>query len=98
MEIFYGSLFGQSSGVAHWAHVGGFISGAPGALVIARTGLEHKANTVIEDKIGWTADPAVVQGTEFLEQGKFDEGIAVLEKHIAAKPDAVDAHSLSKQL
>ena len=98
MEIFYGSLSGQASGVAHWAHVGGFICGALGALVIARTGLEHKANAVIEDKIGWTADPAVVQGAEFLEQGKFDEGVAVLHKHVAAKPDAVDAYSLLRQL
>jgi membrane associated rhomboid family serine protease len=97
-EIFYGSLFGQASGVAHWAHVGGFIFGALAAVVIARTGLEHKANAVIEDKIGWTADPAVVQGTEFLEKGKFDEGIAVLQKHVAGKPDALDAHSLLRQL
>jgi membrane associated rhomboid family serine protease len=98
MEVFYGSLTGQASGVAHWAHVGGFIFGALGALVIARTGLEHQANAVIEDKIGWTADPAVVQGTEFLEQGKFDEGIAVLRKHVTAKPDAIDAHSVLRQL
>src|SRR6202040_3240205 len=59
---------------------------------------EHKANAVIEDKIGWTADPAIVQGTEFMEKGQFNEGIAVLKKHIAAKPDAVDAHSLLRQL
>ena len=98
MEIFYGTLFGQASGVAHWAHIGGFIFGVLGALVIARTGLEHKANAVIEDKIGWTADPAVVQGTEFMEKGKFDEGIAVLKKHVAAKPDALDAHSVLRQL
>jgi membrane associated rhomboid family serine protease len=64
MEIFYGSLFGQATGVAHWAHVGGFVAGALAALIIQRTGLEHQANAVIEDKIGWTADPAVVQGTE----------------------------------
>src|SRR6267143_6694948 len=49
------------------------------------------------DKIGWTADPAVVQGTEFMEQGKFDEAIAVLQKHVAAKPDALGAHSLLHQ-
>lgn len=97
-EIFYGSLFGQASGVAHWAHVGGFIFGALGALVIARTGLEHKANAVIEDKIGWTANPAVVQGTEFMERGKFDEGIAFLQKHVSTKPDAIDAHSVLRQL
>lgn len=98
MEVFYGTLFGQSTGVAHWAHVGGFVFGALGALVIQRTGLEHKANAVIEDKIGWTADPAIVQGTEFMEKGQFDEGIAVLKKHIATKPDAIDAHSLLRQL
>ncbi len=98
MEVSYGSLFGQASGVAHWAHVGGFIFGVLAAVVIQHTGLEHSANAVIEDKIGWTADPAVVQGAEFMEQGKFDEGIAVLKKHLAAKPDAVDAYSLLRQL
>src|SRR5260370_10305238 len=85
-EVFYCSIFGQASGVAHWAHVGGFLFGVVAALAIQKTGLEHEANAVIEDKIGWTADPAIVQGTEFLEQGKFDEGIAVLKKTLTAKP------------
>jgi membrane associated rhomboid family serine protease len=98
MEIFYGSLFGQASGVAHWAHVGGFVAGALGALVIARTGLEHKANAIIEDKIGWTADPAIVQATEFMERGQFEEGITVIGKYLAVKPDAIDAQSVLRQL
>src|SRR3989449_9961971 len=93
MEVFYGSLFGQASGVAHWAHVGGFIFGALAALVIGRTGLEHKANAAIEEKISWTADPAIVQGTELMEQGKLDEAITILQKHAAAKPEAMDAYS-----
>jgi membrane associated rhomboid family serine protease len=98
MEIFYGSIFGKASGVAHWAHVGGFLFGAIAGLVISRTSLEHEANAVIENKIGWTADPAVVQGTDFMEKGKFDEGIAVLKKHLAVKPDAIDAQSILSQL
>src|SRR5438552_16484796 len=98
MALFYGSLIGQASGVAHWAHVGGFISGALGALIIARTGLEHQANAVIEDKIGWTAYPAAGQGAALLDEGKFDEGSAVPQKHKAAKTDASDAHSLLRQL
>jgi len=98
MEVFYGSLFGQASGVAHWAHVGGFVFGALAGLVISRTSLEHEANAIIENKIGWTADPAVVQGTECMEKGKFDEGIAILKKHLAAKPDAIDAQSVLSQL
>src|SRR5579864_1206032 len=56
-EIFYGSLFGSNSGVAHWAHVGGFLFGALAAVVIQRTGLEHKANKAIEERIAWTNDP-----------------------------------------
>jgi membrane associated rhomboid family serine protease len=98
MEIFYGSIFGQASGVAHWAHVGGFIFGALAGLVISRTSLEHEANAVIESKIGWTADPAVVQATECMEKGRFDEGIALVKKHLATKPDAIDAQSILSQL
>src|SRR2546425_8029969 len=98
MEVFYGSLFGQASGVAHWAHVGGFIFWALASLVIGRTGLEHKGNAAIEEKISWTADPAIVQGTELMEQGKLDEAITILQKHAAAKPEAMDAYSLLQQL
>ena len=98
-EIFYGTLFGQNSGVAHWAHVGGFIFGAITALVIKKTGLEQKANAVIEEKVGsWTADPAIVQATALMEQGKLDEAIVILKKHVAAKPDAIDAYVLLQQL
>lgn len=98
LEVGDGLASGQSSGVAHWAHVGGFIFGALGALVISRSGWEHQANKVIEDKIGWTAAPAVVQGTELLESGRLDEGIAVLQKHIASNPDAIDAYAILRQL
>lgn len=97
-EVFYGAMVGQTSGVAHWAHVGGFLFGVIAALVIQHTGLEHKANAAIEEKVGWTADPAVVQGTELMNQGKVDEAIAILQKHVAVKPDAADAHFLLQQL
>jgi rhomboid family protein len=97
-EIFYGTMVGQMSSVAHWAHIGGFLFGMIGALVMQHTGLEQKANAAIEEKVGWTADPAIVQGTECLEQGRWDEGIAVLRNHLQSKPDDVDAHSLLRQL
>jgi len=97
-EIFYGAMVGKISGVAHWAHVGGFLFGAVAAIVIQHTGLEKKANEAIEEKIGWKADPAIVQGTELMNQGKVDEAIGVLQKHVATKPDAADAYSLLQQL
>ncbi len=98
MELFYGSLFGQSSGVAHWAHVGGFAFGMIGALVLSRSGLEHKVSSAIEEKVGWSADPAILQATEAMDQGKTDEAIKKLQEHVTAKPDAADALVLLQQL
>lgn len=98
MEVFYGTLFGQSSGVAHWAHVGGFAFGMAGALVLSRSGLEHKVSSAIEEKVAWTADPAIVQATDSIEQGKPDEAIKKLQEHVAAKPDSADALVLLQQL
>lgn len=97
-EVFYGSLFGQASGVAHWAHVGGFLFGMAGAFVLNKTGLEHKASAAIDQKVGWSADPAVVQATESMEQGRLDEAVATLRQHVAAKPDALDAYDMLAKL
>jgi len=98
LEIFYGSLMGSSSGVAHWAHVGGFLFGALAALAIQHSGLEHKANQAIEEQLSWTADPDLGQASEMMEHGQLDEGIIVLTNHVAAKPGSLDAWSLLRQI
>jgi membrane associated rhomboid family serine protease len=98
MEVFYGSMSRQSSGVAHWAHVGGFAFGMLGALILSRSGLEHKVSSAIEEKVTWTADPAIVQATEAIDQGKPEEAIRKLQEHVAAKPDSPDALVLLQQL
>src|SRR5205823_482807 len=97
---FVGTLWGSLSGVAHWAHIGGFIFGALGALVLKVSGLEHMANKAIEaklDKDVLTADPAVVQASDLMEQGNFDEAISVLNNFLATKPDSLDACTLLQQ-
>lgn len=98
MEIFSGAIFGQHSGVAHWAHVGGFLFGAVVALGLRYSGLEQKANAAIEAKVTWTADAGIVQATEQMEHGKLDEAIASLKALIATKPDSVDAYTLLSQI
>jgi membrane associated rhomboid family serine protease len=99
MELFYGSTSRSGAGVAHWAHVGGFAFGMLGAFVLSRSGLEHKVSSAIEEKVGgWTADPAIVQATEWMEQGKTEEAIKKLEEHVTAKPDSADALVLLQQL
>jgi membrane associated rhomboid family serine protease len=98
MEILSGTIFGQYSGVAHWAHVGGFIFGAVVALGLRYSGLEHKANTAIEAKVTWTADPGLVKATELMEHGKLDEALSSLRAYVAAKPDSLDGYTLLSQI
>ncbi|HEX2713597.1 MAG TPA: hypothetical protein VHM88_15460, partial [Candidatus Acidoferrales bacterium] len=97
-EIFSGTLFGKYSGVAHWAHVGGFVFGAAVALGLRYSGVEHKANAAIEAKVTWTADPGIVQATEQMDQGKLDEAIATLQGYVATKHDSIEAYTLLQQV
>jgi len=98
MEVLYGSLFGSASSVAHWAHVGGFLFGAVAAIVIQHSGLEHKANKAIEEKIAWTNDAELEQAGTLMEHGQLTEAQAVLTKYVAAKPASIDAWSLLRQI
>ncbi|HKU22238.1 MAG TPA: rhomboid family intramembrane serine protease [Terriglobales bacterium] len=91
LEVFYGAAFGGASGVAHWAHVGGFAFGAIAAVALRYSGLEQKANRAVESKVSWTADPQIDQAHELIEQGQFDAAGELLKQHLAAQPDSVDA-------
>jgi membrane associated rhomboid family serine protease len=97
-EVFSGALFGAGSGVAHWAHVGGFAFGALAALGIRYSGLEHHANKAIEAKVSWTADTAIVEATEQMNEGKLDEAITTLRGYLGTKPDSLEAYTLLPQL
>jgi membrane associated rhomboid family serine protease len=98
VEFFYGAALGQSSSVAHWAHVGGFLFGMLGAFVIQKSGLEQKASAKIEAEIAWAGDPAVVQAQEALDRGKLEEAVAILENHVAEKPGSTDALVILQQV
>ena len=98
VEVFYGSLSGTAGGVAHWAHVGGFVFGALAALAIQHSGLEQKANQAIEEKLAWTADQEIEQANDMMEHGQLPEAIEVLTAYVAAKPNSLDAWSLLRQI
>jgi membrane associated rhomboid family serine protease len=97
-EVFYGSLFGSSSGVAHWAHVGGFLFGSLAAVAIQHSGIEHKTNKAIEEKLGWTADPELEQASGMMEHGQLAEALTLLMNYVAVKPGSLDAWSLLRQI
>jgi len=98
VEIFYGSLFGSSSGVAHWAHVGGFLFGALAALAIQHSGIEHKTNKAIEEKLGWSNDPELEQASSMMDHGQLPDAIALLTNYVAVKPGSLDAWNLLRTI
>jgi tetratricopeptide (TPR) repeat protein len=97
-EIFYGSLMGSSSGVAHWAHVGGFLFGAVAALAIQYSGIEQKTNQAIEEKLAWTNDAELEAASSAMEHGQLPEAIAILNDYVAVKPNSLDAWNLLRQI
>ncbi len=98
MEILYGSVFGQSSGVAHWAHIGGFAFGALIAFAIQKSGLEHIAEKGIQDKISWVSHPLLVEAGEQLEKDQLDLAAATLQKLLQEKPDSIDAYRMLQRI
>jgi len=57
-QVFLSEMSGESSGVAVWAHIGGFIFGFLAALLIAAFGIETKyIDPAIEREIGKTGSP-----------------------------------------
>ena len=97
-EIFYGSLFGSSGGVAHWAHVGGFVFGALAAVAIQHSGIEHQANKAIEEKLGWSNDPELEQASAMMEHGQVSDALTLLTNYVAVKPNSLDAWNLLRQI
>ncbi len=94
MEVFYGALFGSSSSVAHWAHVGGFVFGALAALAIQHSGLEQKANKGIEEELTLTSDTEIQEASDLIDQKQFEPAISRLLAYVQAHPKSVDAHML----
>jgi len=97
-EIFSGTLYGNVGGVAHWAHVGGFLFGAVAALAIQYSGVEKKANQAIEEKLGWSNDPELEQASGMMEHGQLTEALALLTNYVAAMPNSLDAWDMLRQI
>jgi membrane associated rhomboid family serine protease len=93
-EVFYGTLFGQASGVAHWAHIGGFVFGAVIAVGISKSGLEQMADKAIQEKIEWVSHPLLAEASEQIEKGELDAALVNLKKLLQEKPDSQDAYRM----
>jgi membrane associated rhomboid family serine protease len=93
-EVFYGSMFGQATGVAHWAHVGGFVFGALAALGLRYSGLEQIAHEKVEAEVTLASDPQIQQASDFIDKGELAAAEAILKKYLSEKPYCVDGYTL----
>jgi membrane associated rhomboid family serine protease len=97
IQVFWGVLSrstGLDTGVANWAHVGGFAFGALGAFLLRTTGIEQSADQAIEAKVTWSADPRIVRATEALGENNPGGAIFALRELVNEKPDSLDAWEL----
>jgi membrane associated rhomboid family serine protease len=98
MEIFYGAAFRTVSGVAHWAHVGGFVFGALIAVVVRKSGLEQLAEKGIQEKIAWVSHPLLAEASEQMEKGQLDAAQSNLQKLLQEEPDSIDAYRMLQNI
>jgi Tfp pilus assembly protein PilF len=84
--------------VAHWAHVGGFVFGGLIALGVRASGLEQKAEKVIQEKISWVSHPLLAEANEQMEKGELDAAIANLRKLLQENPDSIEAYRMLQNI
>jgi len=93
-QFFSVSMVGEfGDGVAYWAHIGGFLLGTVAALGLKFSGIEKKVDAAIEQKVGWSADPRIVEAGEILARDPA-RAIELLQPIVAEKPDVIEAWSL----
>jgi len=97
-EVAYGTLFGNGSGISHWAHVGGFVFGAIAAVALKYSGLEKKASEQIDVKLNPEGTQEIDQAHECLQRGQLDQAASLVEGVLANRPDSVDALNVLREV
>jgi len=85
---------GPQDGIAHWAHVGGFLFGALAAVGLRCSGLENKMDRAIEEKLSWTPEPEITRANSLMDTEKLNDAAEVLKQYLAANPDSFAAWNL----
>ncbi|MCC6551861.1 MAG: rhomboid family intramembrane serine protease [Polyangiaceae bacterium] len=84
------AVSGARDGVAHMAHVGGFVFGAAVALVLRLTGMEKKLDDAVERTVTVSQDPRLLEAGGLIDQGRAGEAIAMLEAMAVEAPLDID--------
>jgi membrane associated rhomboid family serine protease len=93
-QVIYARSAGAGSGVAFWAHVGGFMFGFAAAVGIKLLRVEERwVNPTIESKTTLSADPDLERAADARRSGQLDEALGYLDAVQSRQPDNPDAWS-----
>jgi len=85
---------GAESGVAVWAHIGGFLFGALVAVFIGLTDMEEKILApAITKKTTWTASDRLTGALRKLDRGDVDGAVKDLETILRVSPDNIEVRA-----
>ena len=86
------SGLGAGSGVANWAHVGGFAFGMVFTFGLKLTKLEERfLKPSIDAKIDFGSSKSVVQALDMMDHGNTQQAEAILNQSLVRNPGDVDA-------
>jgi membrane associated rhomboid family serine protease len=92
VQLMYANVSGGESGVAYWAHVGGFLFGAAFAGALRVFGLEARyLRPAVEEASSAYGDARIDRGLELREAGSLPEALAQFSAVLAAHPANADA-------
>ncbi len=90
-EVFSALLWKQRDGVAHWAHIGGFVLGAGVGAAMKLSGLDAKLDAKQDDALTvLREDPALGSAAALVDQGRYPEAIEKLTELASSRPEDVD--------
>ncbi len=88
-ELFW-AVLGVGTGVAHWAHVGGFVFGAAVAGGLKLSGLDAKLDSDVESAVSRVQDPRLLAAAELVTARRFDAAFVALDALVREQPGSVD--------
>jgi membrane associated rhomboid family serine protease len=92
-EIFWAVVLPPNGdGTAHFAHIGGFVFGGLFAAVFVVTGLDRRLDAVQEAKVTTSQDARILEAGKLIDEGRYVEAIAILERYLVSTPSSVDAN------
>jgi membrane associated rhomboid family serine protease len=90
-QLFMASMGGDGSGVAFWAHIGGFTYGAALALLLKFTGFEEKfVVPVVAKETTWVVDESLNQATTAKHIGDLETARKQINSFLAKDPNSVE--------